>query len=375
MEKVQRTEMLHGRTGNAVQNNASEENNDSSMLQRMRAAEEEENTYIPTQEQLHMWDNDARYEDNNSSNYTDEEYEQILRESGYSDEQIAELMGNPLQNSGPTDRMSAREYIESKEDGEAITRRQDREYRRKIKTALGDTAGLYKDGLKRKIRTGLENAKPGRAIGRTMGGALGAATFGTFGVAAGVASGDLKSVAQYGAAGVAGGYKLGTGSASAATNALNVEGLDDTFNRALQGEEQYKKNMARNNQLKKAQDEAVIRRIQEKEKVSRKEAKIRAERYATTYMEEGIDDVDDWIALEKMQQKNVVRKDGKTENRKYSRDEAIAAYNINKRSDIKSKDKNKAMDKIATDFNLGNNKDAIETYYRTAKVFDDIKNG
>ena len=100
MEKVQRTEMLHGRTGNAVQNNASEENNDSSMLQRMRAAEEEENTYIPTQEQLHMWDNDARYEDNNSSNYTDEEYEQILRESGYSDEQIAELMGNPLQNSG-----------------------------------------------------------------------------------------------------------------------------------------------------------------------------------------------------------------------------------------------------------------------------------
>ena len=375
MEKGQKIEMFHGRTGNAIQNSTSEENNDESTLQRMRAAEEEENTYIPTQEQLHMWDNDGRYEDNNnSSNYSDEEYEQILRESGYSDEQVAEIMGASLPNPEPTDRMSAREYIESKEDGEAITRRRDRDYRRKVKAALGDTAGLYKDGLKRKIRTGLENAKPGRAIGRTMGGALGAATFGTLGVAAGVASGDIKSVGQYGAAGVAGGYKLGTGSASAATNALNVEGLDDAFNRSLQGEEEYKRRMAERNQMKKAQDEKVIRRIQEKENVSRKEAKIRAERYAKNYMEEGIEDVDDWIALEKMQKQRAIGKDGKTLNRNYSREEAISAYNINKRSDIKSREKSKALDKIATDFNLSN-KEEIETFYRTAKAFDDIKNG
>ena len=60
-------------------------------------------------------------------------------------------------------------------------------------------------------------------------------------------------------------------------------------------------------------------------------------------------------------------------NRNYSREEAISAYNINKRSDIKSREKSKALDKIATDFNLSN-KEEIDTYYRTAKAFDDIKN-
>ena len=91
-------------------------------------------------------------------------------------------------------------------------------------------------------------------------------------------------------------------------------------------------------------------------------------------MEQKINDVDDWIAIEKMQKQKVQKANGQTENRNYSQEEAVAAYKIHKRAGVDSKDKKKAIEKIQSDWNLKDEKTA-ETYYRTAKVFDDIKNG
>ena len=244
----------------------------------------------------------------------------------------------------------------------------------KFRGALADTADAYKDGIKRKLKSNLENGKPGKFVRKTLGGAIGAAAFGTLGIAAGVASGDMKSVMTDGVAGVAGGYKLGSGTVTAASNALNVEGVGDAFERSTLGEDKYKKLMAYRNQMKKAREEETINKIQLKQKVSRQEAKRLSEEYAQFYMEQGINDVDDWILLEKMTKQKVVGKGGRKLNRNYTRKEAVGAYKALNRS-VGTRDKGDALKKIAADYNLDEKGPEVETIYRTAKVLDNLKEG
>ncbi len=93
-------EKLAKSTGNITNKPTTDNNNQTSslsLLERMRDAELDESTYIPDNEQLQMWDNDARSDNSdNGMPYSDSEYQQILRESGYSDEQIANIMQSPL---------------------------------------------------------------------------------------------------------------------------------------------------------------------------------------------------------------------------------------------------------------------------------------
>ena len=276
-------------------------------------------------------------------------------------------------------KMSPREYIESKEDAEAIAIRRYKEKQRErghnrhtFRGVPADSADAYKDGIKRKLKSNLENGKPGKFVRKTLGGAIGAATFGTLGIAAGVASGDMKSVMTDGVAGVAGGYKLGSGTITAASNALNVEGVGDTFERSSLGEDRYKKLMAYRNQMKKAREEETINKIQLKQKVSRAEAKRLSEEYAQFYMEQGINDVDDWILLEKMTKQKVVGKGGRKLNRNYTRKEAVGAYKALNRS-VGSRDRIDALKKIESDYNV--NSEQADTIYRTAKVLDNLKEG
>lgn len=289
--------------------------------------------------------------------------------------------GNARINTGVR-RMNARQYIESRESAEAIQRRSirdklkegkkiDLENKKRRRLALGDTARAFSTGMKRKFVRSLENAQPARALGRLATGAIGAATFGTLGVAAGVASGDAKYVGQYGAAAAAGGYKIGKDVYGAVDNALTVDGLDKVYQRARLGEEKYKEMIAHKKQMEKAHDEATIRRIQEKEKISRKEAEEKAEEYAQKYMAYKIDDVDAWIALNKMEGIKAQKADGTIDN--YTTKEAVAAYKVHKRAGLDSKEKDKAIQKIQSDWNL--NADQAKAYYRTAKVLDDIMNG
>lgn len=240
------------------------------------------------------------------------------------------------------------------------------------KAARADAWSTYKDGMANKFKRSLANANPVGALGKMATGAAAAAAFGAVGVAAGVASGDASNVAKMGGAAVAGGYKLGSGAFSATSNALQVDGVGDAYERARLGEEEYKKQVAARNQKRKAEDEATIRLIQEKMKVRREEAKKLAQEWAPVYMNQKINDVSDWIYLEKMQKQKV-----EGLNRNYTREEAIGAYQINKRYDIEHKvgeeKKHEVMQQIMEDNKLDEN--AARIYYNAAKVFDNVKNG
>ena len=335
------------------------------------------------------WNNDAQ--DAYLDGMTDEEYSEVLRSRGYDDVAIAEEMQKkPWETPTYWNNDKANQYLEGMDyndsekaeilrglgyDETAISEKLSEN--KKIggfRRAFSDTASAFGTGIREKFSRSLKDAQPVRALGRLSAGVAGAATFGTLGIAAGVASGDAKNVAQYGAAASAGGYKLGTGTYDSANSAVSVDGLEEVYQRAKMGEQKYKEMVAKRNQMQKAHQESTIRRIQEKENVSRKEAIKKAEDYAQKYMEQKINDVDDWIAIEKMQKQKVQKANGQTENRNYSPEEAVAAYKIHKRAGVDSKDKKKAIEKIQADWNL-KDENTAETYYRTAKVFDDIKNG
>lgn len=86
---------------------------------------------------------------------------------------------------------------------------------------------------------------------------LGAATLGTIGIAAGLASDDIEDVAKYGLAGVAGGFAVGKSAASSVGNLVsNVKngagGIADTFKQGYYGED-YETEKA-NSEWRKSKD-------------------------------------------------------------------------------------------------------------------------
>ena len=374
---------------NRVNSSISEENRgestSSSLAERMRDAELEETPYIPDMEQLQMWDNDIRNGDNSSDgmNYSDEEYRQILRDSGYNDEDIAQIMGDSNSTSLETestiqDQSQQSTELASEDETEVQTQNTDggeiageeNGDKRSIKRAIGNTLSEYGEGMSYKIAQSIYNARPGRTLGK----AAGAAFFGSIGIAAGVASGDLKNVGTYGVAGVAGGAKLGGGIVNSVSNTLHVDGLDETAARAYYGEEEFQNQAREALILKKARQKETIDRIQEKQKVSRKEARKLAETYARDYMKEKIYDVDDWISIEKLKGKKVLDDNGQETGRKYTREQAIAVHKEWKRSDIASKDEDKGIAKVQTDLNIKDKKRA-KAIYNNLKRYDDIRNG
>ena len=407
-KKIKVSKQLEGLMGNVPGGNSKESGTtrggtnsstnstkNKSLLDDMRESEEQE-SLIPTEEQQSMWDNDIRFQDFNDpdsgkSQYSADEYEQILRDSGYSEEQIADEMagypgygGSQQPDELDPDNIRTTEIGDNPEDEQNVDVDdvvEDDEDSEESKTkygwgaALADSFDIYKDGMKNKIVNGITSITPdkiGAAGAKLAGGVIGAAAFGTIGVAAGVASGDGSKAAQYGAAAIAGGAKLGAGAGGSIYDKLTVDGVAESFEKARLGPDQYRAKKARENQMKKARDEATIKYIQEKEGISRATAKEKAKDYAEAYMEQGIDDPKDWVNIEKMTKQHIVNADGSLRKEKYSREDAIAAYQIRKRAGIDSKDKQKSLEKIASDFNLDVKDPRVEFYYRTAKALDDI---
>ncbi len=235
---------------------------------------------------------------------------------------------------------------------------------------FSNASSKYFSAQSERLKRDAKNAKPIRKLGGIALGAVG----GGIALAAGIASGDPSKAAQYAGIGLAGGYKLGSSTTGAAINRLSVPGVADEYERGFLGEEEYQKKMQQKLQLEKARSEEVIKRIQEKQKISRDEAEKKAMDYAERFMSV-TENVDEWIALDKMTQMNVVYNDGTISDRTYTDNEAVDAYRIRKRSGVGSKEEKKAKEQIQTNYNLGNNTNAVDTYYRTAKVLDDILNG
>ena len=177
----------------------------------------------------------------------------------------------------------------------------------KFKDGLAEGRSTYVDGLKGRFTRSLVSGAPIRRLGRMGLGAAGMAALGTVGLAAGATTGDAGKAAQYAGAGVAGGMRFGSNSYDGIEKlikSLGVEGAGDQASRAYYGEEESQRRKAEKNQLRAMQDEANIRILQEKLKISRKEAKERLQESIPFYYDNKVTDMKEIAKMEK-----VVKKD------------------------------------------------------------------
>lgn len=193
----------------------------------------------------------------------------------------------------------------------------------------------------------LQNAKEGKPL-RTLGGALGAATLGTVGLAAGVASGDLSKAFQDTAIGIAGGYKLGSGMVGSASDNLDIEGLKETYGRGTLGSKEYdaKETIKYAEEYGRRQD--VISGVQKKFNLSSwEEAKDKTNELTKEYgVQEGIFDYNEWKKLEDV--RDAMSKNGK----RATRQQAVAAKKTYEHFYDKNKSKNEMQKSIQEQLNV-----------------------
>ena len=248
----------------------------------------------------------------------------------------------------------------------------------RVKAGAGALADNYVNNAKKSITKSLKEGRPGKAVSRAIGGAVGAATFGTIGVAAGVASGDMKSVMTDGIAGVAGGYKVGTGVGNVIDNVAKTDEVAETFLKGYYGEKGYREKLVEENQKAKQLSPATIKRIQDKTGMSRKEA----EKYATQnqhnyYMQNKIDDVDDWIVLDKLIDKDngpkMIDKDGHVSSKNYDMEMAVTMHKLIKRTGMESKNEKETVDMLMSILSI--DRKEAQWYYNNMRPLENIMNG
>ncbi len=194
-----------------------------------------------------------------------------------------------------------------------------------MKRALKNGFGMYKDGMKHKLKRSLKSGQPIRKLGRLGAGALGAAALGTVGIAAGAATGDASKALQYASAGALGGYKLNANTFDVASRVLNVNGVGEQMRRSYLGADAYRAEQARKTQKEASENEKNIQTVAEKFGIDdRSEAKEKLAEMINYYYEKNITtDLSDMITIEK-----TAKNTGK------SRDEIAGAYWYDKRYNI-----------------------------------------
>lgn len=158
-------------------------------------------------------------------NYSAEEYAQILRDSGYEEADIEEMMRSDPRYANNFDDIPSPEAVgqgdnepeipepevEPVDDSTAPQRLRDRLARSNISKPIKGVAGVAGAGLKYAI------PKAGKLYAKA---ALGVAA-GTLGVAAGLASDNDMNILKYGGAGAATGWAVGGAAGGIITNADN----------------------------------------------------------------------------------------------------------------------------------------------------------
>lgn len=196
-----------------------------------------------------------------SMNYSAEEYAQILRDSGYDEAEIDEMMRNDpryannfddipapeavgqdddnipeIPEPEPVDNSTAHQRLRDKLSGQAARARNF--YDQKVPKPIKGAVGLAGAGLKYAVpRAGKLYAKA----------ALGIAA-GTLGVAAGLASDNDMNILKYGGAGAATGWAVGGAAGGIASNASHKveevgENIASTYTLAAGGQEAEKKRL------------------------------------------------------------------------------------------------------------------------------------
>ena len=171
-------------------------------------------------------------------------------------------------------------------------------YKKDPLNPVKETLSYYGAGMKSKIGHAINDAKPLEAAGRLGAKAIVGTTLGIAAAGAGVAAGDASKTAQFTAAAVAGGGKLGGGVYNSVADALHVEGIEDEFERAQLGEAEYQKKLAEQNQKNFIESEEHIKRIREKQKISRSAAEeYLQDDFVKTCLENKITDIDEIMDL------------------------------------------------------------------------------
>ncbi len=173
--------------------------------------------------------------------------------------------------------------------------------KRSLKRAIGRGMRNYGSGLQKRYKAN-KAAKGGiikRGI-RMAGGVAAAGTLAAAGGVIGITSGDPSKAAQYMAAGAAGGYALGKAGVNKVADKVQIP---DTIKEAKKGyygddykehqQQKYKKDFMRN--------EENLRKIEDKLKVERKEAKKIMEENMEYYLDHEIYDMDDAIATYRLE--------------------------------------------------------------------------
>ena len=250
----------------------------------------------------------------------------------------------------------------------------------KVTSAGRDAMGFYKDGMSQKFERLLKNAQPIRNIARMTGGAISGLTFGTIGLGAGIASGDVKNAFQYAFIGATGGYKLGASSVDAIRNSLSVPGTNEQILKSYLGLEEYRDLKISQNQMKFIKDENNITKVAKKLKLSRREAKLWLLSRGKRFLDDGIDDVEDMIAIQIMidDKSQFSYYDALTKMTIYGRieteEQAIAAYKVSNmyRTDLIYGEEN--IEAVVEEIqNMGLTREQALTAFYASDVYNDIK--
>ena len=178
---------------------------------------------------------------------------------------------------------------------------------------------------------------------KRMAGIAAGATFGMAGMAAGIASGNPSQVLQNTSIGAAAGYKFGSGVGGAGANTISES--KEAFERGRLGEEEYAKRKAKEYQLQVADDEKIIKLIQQKMKKSRREARDLSREMVPKYMDAKVTDIDEMIKLEKFRTSKQY-KDNKGETRYLEHGEVAQLEKLRKMYNMRPEDKDNKKESI-----------------------------
>lgn len=264
---------------------------------------------------------EAYKNEDNSMNYTADEYANILRDSGYGEDEIAEMMKDDPRYSD-SNVGSTRENMEGTQvingtTGSTTTDEMDRQQENMLNAMNQGNNTSVRDykrslGISKKRKIGLGALAVGKTVGRGLGkgirytapkvAGLGikgfyAAAAGMVGIAAGLASDDYSNIAKYGTAGLGAGWAGGSFAASQAGNIKNavkagtngINNVRNEYNKLAYGKEAAEK-IQEMKQLQKDMADKERRKLYQRKLKANKEDMDKIMNDVVDYRKAGVTD-------------------------------------------------------------------------------------
>ena len=231
--------------------------------------------------------------------YSDDEYKQILKDSGYSDEEIAKLMGennNNNQNRSNNSNNTISDRIRKLAPETKQPKRKRKLKRRAVRAIKAGGKYMYRAG-KGTLKNVAKKA-PKTAI-RFSGKAVGGVALGAVGLAAGIVAGDPSQAFNNALAAGGVGYTLGE---NLANKVVALDGKAANGYRSIKNNMRQYEDLARDDYIKGKRKEYKETLIDNFGKDSVKEMYDNG--IIDHYIENGVDDIKDIIRAEKVKESN-----------------------------------------------------------------------